>query len=189
MKSYLRILRNHKRPLRFIAGRALVKSGLCTRLTIPQDGYRLRFYPSNLSEQLWVDRSWREPELQLIRAYLRVGDHVIDVGANVGDTALAAALEVGAERTCMGDRGASANLFVSAREHRTQWSDEHRGAQRCGGIRARPCELQRRSPGRHEQSRRYGRRSGGTCASTTSCRIAGGSICSRSTSRATNCRC
>ncbi|PWB83569.1 MAG: FkbM family methyltransferase [Methylocystaceae bacterium] len=97
MKSYASILRNHKRPLRFLAGRVLVKSGLCTLLTIPQNGYRLRFYPSNLSEQLWVDRTWREPELRLIRAYLRNGDHVIDVGANVGDTALTAALQVGAE--------------------------------------------------------------------------------------------
>jgi FkbM family methyltransferase len=44
-----------------------------------------------------VDRCCREPELRLIRAYLRVGDHVIDVGANVGDTALTAALEVGSE--------------------------------------------------------------------------------------------
>lgn len=96
MKSYVSILRNHKRPFRFVAGRLLVKTGLCARLTIPQAGYRLRFYPSNLSEQLWVDNAWREPELRLIRACLRPGDHMIDVGANVGDTALTAALEVGA---------------------------------------------------------------------------------------------
>jgi FkbM family methyltransferase len=95
MRHYARILRQHRRPLRFIAGRALVRSGLCKLLTIPQRGYRLRFYPSNLSEQLWVDRSWREPELRLIRAYLRPCDHVIDVGANVGDTALTASLQVG----------------------------------------------------------------------------------------------
>ena len=93
---YIEILRQHKRPLRFVAGRVLVVSGLCSLLTIPQHGYRLRFYPSNLSEQLWVDRGWREPELRLIRAYLRPGDRAIDVGANVGDTALTAALAVGA---------------------------------------------------------------------------------------------
>ena len=91
------MLRDHKRPLRFVAGRMLVKSGLCERLTIPQNGYHLRFYPSNLSEQLWVDRSWREPELTLIRAYLRPGDKVIDVGANVGDTAITASLKVGSK--------------------------------------------------------------------------------------------
>lgn len=91
------VLRKHKHPLRFLAGRVLVKSGFCSRLTIPQRGFRLRFYPSNLSEQLWVDRSWREQELRLIRAFLRNGDQVIDVGANIGDTALTAALKVGAE--------------------------------------------------------------------------------------------
>jgi FkbM family methyltransferase len=97
MKDYIGILRAHRHPLRFAVGRALVRSGLCTQLTIPQRGYRLRFYPSNLSEQLWVDRTWREPELRLLRAYLRPGDHAIDVGANVGDTALTAALAVGRE--------------------------------------------------------------------------------------------
>ena len=97
MRHYLQVLRDHKRPLRFVAGRMLVKSGLCERLTIPQNGYHLRFYPSNLSEQLWVDRSWREPELTLIRAYLRLGDKVIDVGANVGDTAITASLKVGSK--------------------------------------------------------------------------------------------
>lgn len=95
MKKYISILRNHKAPLRFIAGRVLVMSGLSSLLTIPQRDYRLRFYPSNLSEQLWIDREWREPELRLIRAYLRAGDHVVDVGANVGDTAITAALRLG----------------------------------------------------------------------------------------------
>ena len=93
---YLRVLATHKHPLRFLAARALVQTEFCRWLTIPQNGYRLRFYPTNLSEQLWVDPGCREPELRLIRAYLRPGDHVIDVGANVGDTALTAAVKVGA---------------------------------------------------------------------------------------------
>jgi FkbM family methyltransferase len=93
---YIRIALQNKRPVRFLAGRALVTSGLCRFLTIPQQGYRLRFYPSNLSEQLWSDRTWRDADLNFMRAYLRPGDHVIDVGANVGDTALTAALAVGA---------------------------------------------------------------------------------------------
>ena len=93
---YLRVLATHKHPLRFLAARALVQTEFCRWLTIPQNGYRLRFYPTNFSEQLWVDPGCREPELRLIRAYLRPGDHVIDVGANVGDTALTAAVKVGA---------------------------------------------------------------------------------------------
>lgn len=97
MIRYLRILRAQRRPVRFLAARLLVKTGLCAKLTIAQAGYQLRFYPSNLAEQLWVDPTWREPELALIRAYLRPGDHVIDVGANIGDTALTASRKVGPE--------------------------------------------------------------------------------------------
>lgn len=88
---YFKVRRNHKRPLRFIVPRALVRSGLCTRMTIPQTWYRLRFYPSSLSEQLWVDHCPREPDLQLICTYLRSGDRVIDVGVSVGDTVLTSA--------------------------------------------------------------------------------------------------
>lgn len=96
MKNYINILLNHSHPFWFLVGRLLVKTGLCRLLTISQKGYRLRFYPSNLSEQLWVDKGRREPELLLMRAVLRRGDTVVDVGANIGDTALTAAYEVSA---------------------------------------------------------------------------------------------
>ena len=51
----------------------------------------MRFFPSNLIEQLWSDPTYRNKELDLIRAYVKRGDYVVDVGANVGDCALAAA--------------------------------------------------------------------------------------------------
>jgi FkbM family methyltransferase len=98
VKNYLEILGRHQRPMKFMAARALATSGACRAFTIRQNGYRLRFYPTNVSEQLWVDPTWREPELWFFRAYLRPGDTVIDVGANIGDTALTAAL-------CIGDTG------------------------------------------------------------------------------------
>jgi|HubBroStandDraft_6_1064221.scaffolds.fasta_scaffold64849_2 hypothetical protein len=75
--------------------RQSVKRGLCPALTINQHGYRLRFYPSNHSGQLWVDDSLREPELRLVKYYLRRGDDVIVAGANVGDTVLTASIKVG----------------------------------------------------------------------------------------------
>jgi FkbM family methyltransferase len=95
LAHFASVLRNHRRPFRLVVARALTMSGLSSRLTIPQRGYRLRFYPSNLSELLWVDPTARERELRLVRACLQPGDHVIDVGANVGDTALTAATAVG----------------------------------------------------------------------------------------------
>lgn len=95
MIRYVEIVRRHKRPLRFLLARLLVKSGLCRFFTIRQDGYRLRFHPSNLSEQLWVSPRTRVEALEFFRAYLGPGDRVVDVGANIGDTVLTSALQVG----------------------------------------------------------------------------------------------
>ena len=95
MKHYIRILRAHPRPIRLILARGLVISGLCRLLTIKQRGYRLRFHPSNLSEQLWLNTACREDALEFFRTYLKPGDKVIDVGANIGDTVLTASVNVG----------------------------------------------------------------------------------------------
>jgi FkbM family methyltransferase len=86
-----------KRPFRFLLARLLVKSGLCRLLIIQQRGYRLRFYPSNLTEQLWIEPQLREADLNLFRLYLKPGDKVIDVGANIGDISLTASVCVGVD--------------------------------------------------------------------------------------------
>jgi FkbM family methyltransferase len=95
MKKYLEILRQQPTPFRFLAARLLVKTGACRAFAIKRRGYQLRFQPSNLSMQMWIDREAREEELEFFRAFLKPGDHVIDVGANIGDTALAAGVAVG----------------------------------------------------------------------------------------------
>jgi FkbM family methyltransferase len=66
-------------------------------LTIQQHAYRLRFHPSNLAEQLWVKPSSRRDALEFFWAYLKPGDKVIDVGANIGDTVLTASACVGSK--------------------------------------------------------------------------------------------
>ncbi len=66
-------------------------------LIIQQRGYRLHFHPSNLAEQLWLEPRWREDALDFFRAYLKPGDKVIDVGANIGDTVLTASTCVGSD--------------------------------------------------------------------------------------------
>lgn len=95
LKRYLTILRRHRHPVRFTIARLLVSTGLCRLLTIPQRGYRIRFHPANLPTNLWIDPSYREEALSFFQAYLKPGDRVIDVGANVGDTVLTSALKVG----------------------------------------------------------------------------------------------
>jgi FkbM family methyltransferase len=72
-----------------------MRTGLCRLLRIPQPGFVLRFYPSSLSAVLWIDPEDRRDDTDLLSNYLRAGDTVIDVGANIGNLALAAAVAVG----------------------------------------------------------------------------------------------
>lgn len=100
--KYLSIIRNHPRPIRFLAARILMASGMCRWFSIQQSGYRLRFHSSNLASQLWIDPHAREESLQFFRDYLKPGDRVVDVGANIGDTVLTASLMVGIDGNVIG---------------------------------------------------------------------------------------
>lgn len=95
IQRYISILRRHKHPIRFVLARLLVSTGLCKFITIPQKGYRIRFHAANLPTNLWIDPTYREEPLSFFNAYLKPGDQVIDVGANVGDTVLTSSVRVG----------------------------------------------------------------------------------------------
>ena len=102
MKNYLKILHNHEHPIRFLAARLLMATGLCRWFIIPQAGYRLRFHPANLSSQVWINPHGRDDSLKFFRDYLKPGDRVIDVGANIGDTVLTSSVAVGASGSVVG---------------------------------------------------------------------------------------
>jgi FkbM family methyltransferase len=95
MQSYWRVIKGKKRPLRFIISRTLMELGLSKFLTIYRDGYKIRFFPTALSETLWTDRDERLGDEYFFRKYLRAGDRVVDVGSNIGTLTLTAACIVG----------------------------------------------------------------------------------------------
>lgn len=95
MKNPWHLIRGHQRPLRFVLARLLMLTGACRFLTIQQAGYRLRFHPSNISSQLWIDPHQRAADLRFLNDYLQPGDVMVDVGANIGETVLTAAIRVG----------------------------------------------------------------------------------------------
>ena len=95
MIRYWNILRKRKHPLKFLISRILLKSGLCKYFVIQKNGFVLRFYPTALSAALWIDPSNRQADEIFFQRYLRPGDIVVDVGANIGSTALAASIIVG----------------------------------------------------------------------------------------------
>lgn len=81
----LRKLRQHRRPVRFVAGRILWRTGLSPLFVseMPR-GYRIRFYPSSISAALWSDPDSRSEDEDFVWSVLRPGDRYIDAGANIG---------------------------------------------------------------------------------------------------------
>ena len=71
-------------PVKFLVSRLLMKSGLSKRIIIPRRNYSLRFYPSPYIAQIWINPDYSREEEQFFIRYLKQGDTVIDVGANIG---------------------------------------------------------------------------------------------------------
>jgi FkbM family methyltransferase len=86
---------NRKRPIKYLVMRALKSTRLCILFRIEREDYSLRFYPSALSGELWYDPDLRVPDEYFFKRYLRSGDVVVDVGANIGELTLQAATSVG----------------------------------------------------------------------------------------------
>lgn len=92
---YLSILREQRHPVRFLASRVLMRSGLSRRLVIDCGAFRLRFFPTSLTAHYWIDPGGRRHDHDFVRRYLRPGETMVDVGANVGALTLAGSLAVG----------------------------------------------------------------------------------------------
>ena len=90
------MVRRHPRPARLVAARFLQWTRLSPLFTVALDGYRLRFYPTNVSANLWINPQWRVHSLALFKDYCQDGDAAIDVGANVGEVSIILGDRVGA---------------------------------------------------------------------------------------------
>lgn len=95
---YLQVLRGQQRPIRFLASRLLMRTGLCRRLQVRTRGYALRFHCSALAADKWIDPLLEREEERFAHDYLRPSDIVVDVGANIGTFTLTASGIAGAGR-------------------------------------------------------------------------------------------
>jgi len=84
--------RSRKNPIKFLFATMLMKSGLCKFSIIDRGSFKMRFYPSELSRELWMDSSWAIETPNFCKKYLRTGDVVVDVGANIGTVTLQASI-------------------------------------------------------------------------------------------------
>lgn len=95
MTRYLSILREQSHPLKFLISRLLMRTGLSRFFSIPQSGFHLRFFPTSLSASLWINPEDRKDDVAFFREFLRPGDSVVDVGANIGSLSILAAITAG----------------------------------------------------------------------------------------------
>ena len=96
LRRFVGALGEAPHPLRFLVSRALYHSGLAPGFTMTRAGIRYRFWPSSLSMSLWADPAYASWDRDVVRAIVRPGDTVVDVGANVGFVSLEAARAAGA---------------------------------------------------------------------------------------------
>ena len=92
---YIDEIKKQKHPLKFIIAKSLIRSNLCKFFKIKQKNYTLKFYPSALSRQLWINPNYEHTATRFFQDYLKKGDFVIDVGSSIGTVTLESASHVG----------------------------------------------------------------------------------------------
>ncbi len=91
-------LRHHARqphPLRSLAADLLARSGGTRIVTFRHAGSRFRLRPAGLSRLLWAEPKRALDGERFVSRFLRLGETMVDVGANIGVHALAASRVVG----------------------------------------------------------------------------------------------
>jgi FkbM family methyltransferase len=83
------------------SSKLLVKTGLCNLLNIKREGFILKFFPSHFSQVIWRSSFIHDEALvqeeNFYKRYLKQGDTVVDVGANIGYFSLLCSSIVGKE--------------------------------------------------------------------------------------------
>ena len=89
-------IKNSNNPLKFLIAKILIRTKLCTLFTIKQEHYVLKFHPTGLARDKWVDVNYTHAaEDNFFLDYVKKNNTVIDVGANIGTVTLLLANIVG----------------------------------------------------------------------------------------------
>ena len=95
MIKYIKILKYQKFKLRFVLSRLFIKTGILKNFSFFRNTYKIQLNPSSLTLSMWVNKNERIKEENFICSFLKKGDNVFDVGANIGTVSLACAKIVG----------------------------------------------------------------------------------------------
>lgn len=95
LRGLLATVKIQRRPAKFLVATALRKLRLSSLFLIRRRDFILRFHPTSHSASLWADPQGWSHDQEIFRRYLRPGDTVVDVGANIGYLSLIASKVVG----------------------------------------------------------------------------------------------
>ena len=97
--KYYKNIKLQKNPSKFIIAKILMKLGLSQYFIIKQKHYNLRFYPTKISRELWIDPKFWGDNWTLrdnfFWNFLKTDDVVVDTGSHIGQITLEAAKKVG----------------------------------------------------------------------------------------------
>jgi len=98
LSKYYNAIQAQDNPVRFIIARLLMRMKISKYFLIKQKHYRLRFYPTKISRDLWIDPEFWEKNWSLRNNffwnYLKKGDVVIDTGSHIGQVTIESAMKV-----------------------------------------------------------------------------------------------
>ena len=95
--SYWKTISKQNHPIKFIISRILMRLNLSHFFIIKQKNYSLKFYPSSLSQAIWIDPDTPHTATIFFEDYLKSEDIVIDIGSNIGTVTLTASKKVGSQ--------------------------------------------------------------------------------------------
>jgi FkbM family methyltransferase len=97
IKRLIDVLLHDEKPWKRISAKIIARSrlGYWLGVKIKVGNYLLLFHPTALSTVLWYDSTSRSEDAEFIQAFLQAGEIYIDVGANIGVTAIPGAIAVG----------------------------------------------------------------------------------------------
>lgn len=95
LKNIYKIITKQDKPIKFIISRLLKVTGIFHFIKIKKNGYSLLLQPSSISLALWIDPEARSEDVDVIKMILRPGDRFYDIGANIGQLSIEAAILVG----------------------------------------------------------------------------------------------
>jgi len=98
LSKYYNVIQAQDNPVKFIIAKLLIRMKISKYFLIKQKHYKLRFYPTKISRELWINPEFWEKNWSLRNNffwnYLKKDDVVIDTGSHIGQVTIESAIKV-----------------------------------------------------------------------------------------------